>query len=60
MLIYQQMMIIQIIHGNKENEGHRLNDKDYYFKGQEDDDDFEKLAVEEFDLALKNFITRNK
>ena len=30
---------------------------DYYFKGQEDDDDFEKLKVVYFDLALRKFIT---
>ncbi len=28
-----------------------------YIPGQEDDDDFEKLIVEEFDLALRKFIT---
>lgn len=34
-----------------------LTDKDYFYKGQEDDDDFEKLILEEFDLALRKFIT---
>ena len=34
-----------------------LTDEDYYFKGQEDDDDFEKLKVVYFDLALRKFIT---
>ena len=34
-----------------------LADEDYYFKGQEDDDDFEKLKVVYFDLALRKFIT---
>ncbi|MFR0822450.1 MAG: Cys-Gln thioester bond-forming surface protein [Clostridia bacterium] len=34
-----------------------LNDKDYFYQGQEDDDDFEKLILEEFDLALRKFIT---
>ena len=29
-----------------------------YVPGQEDDDDFEKLIVEEFDLALRKFITK--
>ena len=37
----------------KQNE---INDK--YVKGQEDDDDFEKVLVEEFDLALRKFITQ--
>lgn len=31
--------------------------KDSYIAGQEDDDDFEKLMVKEFDLALRKFIT---
>ena len=36
-----------------------LSDKRYYYKGQEDDDDFEKVVVEgEFDLALRKFITQ--
>lgn len=34
-----------------------LTDKDYYYKGQEDDDDFEKVILEKFDLALRKFIT---
>ena len=41
--------------GNDSNKND-LADKDYYFKGQEDDDDFEKLIVENFDLALRKFI----
>ena len=32
--------------------------KDSYIPGQEDDDDFEKLVVKEFDLALRKFITK--
>ena len=32
-------------------------DKDYV-PGQEDDDDFEKIIVQEFDLALRKFITK--
>ncbi len=32
------------------------NEKEYY-PGQEDDDDFEKLVVKEFDLSLRKFIT---
>lgn len=39
-----------------------LTDKDYYYKGQEDDDDFEKVKVNVykpgFDLALRKFITK--
>ena len=34
-----------------------LTDKEYFYKGQEDDDDFEKLILKEFDLALRKFIT---
>ena len=34
-----------------------LADKDYYYEGQEDDDDFEKIILEKFDLALRKFIT---
>jgi len=34
-----------------------LSDSNYFYKGQEDDDDFEKLKLEEFDLALRKFIT---
>ncbi len=34
-----------------------LNDKNYHYEGQEDDDDFEKILVERFDLALRKFIT---
>ena len=42
--------------GNTENKS-VLTDKDYFYKGQQDDDDFEKLILEEFDLALRKFIT---
>ena len=35
-----------------------LNKSDYYYEGQEDDDDFEKLVIKEFDLALRKFITK--
>ena len=34
-----------------------LTDKDYHYKGQQDDDDFDKLILQEFDLALRKFIT---
>ena len=29
-----------------------------YVPGQQDDDDFEKLKIKEFDLALRKFITK--
>lgn len=41
--------------GNESNKSD-LTDRDYYYKGQEDDDDFEKLVVENFDLSLRKFI----
>ncbi len=41
--------------GHEENK-EELADKDYYYKGQEDDDDFEKLIVKKFDLSLRKFI----
>ena len=34
-----------------------LTDRDWHYKGQQDDDDFDKLILEEFDLALRKFIT---
>lgn len=36
-----------------------LTDKDYFYRGQEDDDDFEKVTVEnpEVDLALRKYIS---
>ena len=44
--------------GNAENKQY-LTDSDYYYKGQEDDDDFEKLVLmpESFDLKLIKRIT---
>ena len=37
-----------------------LTDSDYFYKGREDDDDFEKVEVEgkTFDLSLQKFITK--
>ncbi len=37
-----------------------LDDSDYFYKGRQDDDDFEKVQVEgkAFDLNLKKFITK--
>ena len=42
------------------NNNHLLNDSNYYFKGQEDDDDFDKVVIPgvPFDLALRKFITK--
>ena len=34
-----------------------LTDSDWHYKGQQDDDDFDKLILQEFDLALRKFIT---
>lgn len=34
-----------------------LTDNEYHYKGQQDDDDFDKLILKEFDLALRKFIT---
>ena len=42
--------------GNNSNKS-ILTDKDYFYKGQQDDDDFDKLILQEFDLALRKFIT---
>ena len=54
--------------GYKGNPGNKndLNDREYFYKGQEDDDDFEKVIVEtpekpkpepkNFDLSLRKFI----
>ena len=42
--------------GNSDNK-EDLSDASYYYQGQEDDDDFEKVILEKFDLALRKFIT---
>ncbi len=42
--------------GNSSNKS-VLTDSDYHYKGQQDDDDFDKLILKEFDLALRKFIT---
>ena len=46
--------------GDNTNNSKDLSDEDYYYKGREDDDDFEKVEVKgkPFDLSLKKFITR--
>ena len=43
--------------GNESNKS-ILTDSSYFYKGQQDDDDFEKLILEQFDLALRKFITK--
>ena len=43
--------------GNETNKS-ILSDSSYFYKGQQDDDDFEKLILEEFDLSLRKFITK--
>lgn len=45
--------------GNNSNKSD-LKDSNYYYKGQEDDDDFEKVKVagRAFDLSLQKFITK--
>ena len=43
--------------GNQANKT-ALDDRDYYYQGQEDDDDFEKAILQKFDLALKQFLTK--
>lgn len=42
--------------GNSENKA-ELSDANYYYNGQEDDDDFEKVILQKFDLALRSFET---
>ena len=42
--------------GNSANK-EELTDSNYYYKGQEDDDDFDKIILENFDFALRYFIT---
>ena len=45
--------------GNSDNKSD-LSDKDYFYKGQEDDDDFDKVVIKgaPFDLSLRKFITK--
>ena len=47
--------------GNTENKD-ELNDSTYHYKGQQDDDDFEKLVIKgkPFDLALRKYISSIK
>ena len=61
---YRKVILPKTSDEFSEYKGHNSNKKDlrdkrYYYKGQEDDDDFEKVVVEgEFDLALRKFITQ--
>lgn len=41
--------------GNESNKN-ELSDNNFYYRGQEDDDDFDKVVLEKFDLALRTFI----
>lgn len=45
--------------GNEENKNDLIDSK-YHYKGQEDDDDFEKIIIKgtPFDLSLRKFITK--
>lgn len=45
--------------GNEQNKND-LTDSNYHYKGQEDDDDFEKIIIKgtPFDLSLRKFITK--
>ena len=43
--------------GNENNKDD-LTDKDYHYEGEQDDDDFEKLYVQIFDLSLRKFIVK--
>lgn len=51
----RQMADYQGHEDNKED----LSDKDYFYKGEEDDDDFEKLVLKgaNYDLSLRKYIT---
>ena len=40
------------------NDGQTLDQPSGYYKGYEDDDDFEKVILRPFDLALRKFITK--
>lgn len=37
---------------------YKSKEKDKYIEGQEDDDDFEKVLVKKFDLALREFVSK--
>ncbi len=42
--------------GNDDNPT-ELSNSEYFYEGQQDDDDFEKIRVKTFDLSLRKFIT---
>ena len=46
-----------ILPSDKDLPSYKDNETGDYIPGQEDDDDFEKLVVKKFDLALRKFIT---
>ncbi len=48
---------LQDYRGNSNNKAN-LEDMEYFYRGQEDDDDFEKIIIENFDLALRTFISK--
>ena len=49
-------------YNGNENNKEELTDNIYHYKGEQDDDDFEKLIIPEevkiFDLALRKYITK--
>ena len=47
---------LQNYKGNTQNK-QELSDVNYSYQGQEDDDDFEKVILQKFDIALRTFIT---
>ena len=46
-----------VLPSDKDLPSYKDDEKGDYIPGQEDDDDFEKLVVKKFDLALRKFIT---
>lgn len=54
--------LLELLPGYKGNEENKndLTDSKYHYKGQEDDDDFEKIIIKgtPFDLSLRKFITK--
>lgn len=47
---------LQKYKGNTQNK-EELSDVNYSYQGQEDDDDFEKVILQKFDLSLRTFVT---
>lgn len=54
--------LLESLPGYKGNEENKTNlaDSTYYYKGQQDDDDFEKIIIKgkNFDLSLRKYITK--